>query len=378
GTLEEVSAVLGRGAELPCNIEPSGKEDRVYMVLWFREGAGKPLYRYDVRGRSFNNAVMWSDTNAFGPRAFFVTGKQPAAALQLDAVQLKDAGVYRCRVDFRNSPTKNFQVKLTVIVPPHSLLLYDNSGREIVEGIVGPLKEGDDLVLKCEVRGGNPAPTVSWFVNDKIVTDGKVEREGENVIVNRLEVIRLRRDQLNTTFKCQASNTKLMQPTEKTIRLEMFLKPLSASIINKPSELVAYENYNMTCEVIGSRPSSDVTWFREGRKFKRGKVDQDANETVLHSTVLFTTAPEDDGHVLKCQASNPKIDASTIEDSVTLNVVYPPIVTLQLGTSLKPNEIKEGDDVYFECKIKANPREHKISWHHNVSTRGCYESFPNQ
>lgn len=71
--------------------------------------------RYDVRGRSFNNAVMWSDTNAFGPRAFFVTGKQPAAALQLDAVQLKDAGVYRCRVDFRNSPTRNFQVKLTVI-----------------------------------------------------------------------------------------------------------------------------------------------------------------------------------------------------------------------------------------------------------------------
>lgn len=45
GTLEEVSAVLGRGTELPCNIEPTGKEDRVYMVLWFREGAGKPLYR---------------------------------------------------------------------------------------------------------------------------------------------------------------------------------------------------------------------------------------------------------------------------------------------------------------------------------------------
>lgn len=39
-------------------------------------------------------------------------------------------------------------------VPPHHLLMYDNSGREIGEGVVGPLKEGDDLVLKCEVRGG--------------------------------------------------------------------------------------------------------------------------------------------------------------------------------------------------------------------------------
>lgn len=45
GNIVHVSAVLGRSAELPCNIEPNYKEDRVYMVLWFREGAGKPLYR---------------------------------------------------------------------------------------------------------------------------------------------------------------------------------------------------------------------------------------------------------------------------------------------------------------------------------------------
>lgn len=90
-------------------------ESRFFMFTYNKFNTLLIASRYDVRGRSFNNAVMWSDTNAFGPRAFFVTGKQPAAALQLDAVQLKDAGVYRCRVDFRNSPTRNFQVKLTVI-----------------------------------------------------------------------------------------------------------------------------------------------------------------------------------------------------------------------------------------------------------------------
>uniref|UniRef100_B3NYJ1 GG10732 n=1 Tax=Drosophila erecta TaxID=7220 RepID=B3NYJ1_DROER len=40
-----VEAVLGRTASLPCDIEPEAKDDRVYMVLWFRESAGKPLYR---------------------------------------------------------------------------------------------------------------------------------------------------------------------------------------------------------------------------------------------------------------------------------------------------------------------------------------------
>ncbi|CAH0552050.1 unnamed protein product [Brassicogethes aeneus] len=43
--LSSVDAVLGRSATLPCNIEPDHREDRVYMVLWYREGHIKPIYR---------------------------------------------------------------------------------------------------------------------------------------------------------------------------------------------------------------------------------------------------------------------------------------------------------------------------------------------
>lgn len=45
----------------------------------------------------------------------------------------------------------------------------------------------------------------------------------------------------------------------------------------------------------------------------------------------------------------------------------PPQVTLHLGSTLNPDDIKEGDDVYFECNIKANPKQHKITWFHDVS-----------
>lgn len=38
-------------------------------------------------------------------------------------------------------------------VPPHQILVYDASGRDVA-GAVGPLLEGDNIVLTCEVRGG--------------------------------------------------------------------------------------------------------------------------------------------------------------------------------------------------------------------------------
>lgn len=45
-----------------------------------------------------------------------------------------------------------------------------------------------------------------------------------------------------------------------------------------------------------------------------------------------------------------------------------PVVSLKMGSTLNPDDIKEGDDVYFECNIRANPKAYKLAWFHNVST----------
>lgn len=44
-----------------------------------------------------------------------------------------------------------------------------------------------------------------------------------------------------------------------------------------------------------------------------------------------------------------------------------PLATLKMGSSLNPDDIKEGDDVYFECHIRSNPKPYKMSWYHDVS-----------
>ena len=44
-----------------------------------------------------------------------------------------------------------------------------------------------------------------------------------------------------------------------------------------------------------------------------------------------------------------------------------PMLKLELGQNLNPDDIEEGDDVYFECKVHANPWAYKVVWKHNVS-----------
>lgn len=70
---------------------------------------------FDVRGRrQFNNAQLWSSPTALGSRAFFITATNPAH-LSIDRLEAKDEGIYRCMVDFKNTPTQNQKMNLTVI-----------------------------------------------------------------------------------------------------------------------------------------------------------------------------------------------------------------------------------------------------------------------
>lgn len=45
-----------------------------------------------------------------------------------------------------------------------------------------------------------------------------------------------------------------------------------------------------------------------------------------------------------------------------------PRVSVSLGRSLDASNIKEGDDLYFECSAISKPPPHKVTWSHNVSS----------
>ncbi|XP_052756546.1 hemicentin-1-like [Galleria mellonella] len=354
-----VQGVLGKKAALPCDIQPLAAGDHGSMVLWFKEADGEPIYSYDVRGRLASQPRLWSSITGFGTRAYFRAAASPAV-LFVDNVMSSDAGIYRCRVDFKNSPTRNLRLNFTVITPPNRPIIMDAKTRDQTR-LLEPYNEGDTLELICEVFGGDPKPKVTWYLENTVIDDS-YEQRPDGVTVNMLTFPSIGRQHLNARLVCQASNTNLAPPETKLLILDINLRPLTVQILNKSQQLSADRSYEVECKSTGSRPEAEVTWWKGSRQLKRSaKNFSESNATIS----LLTLVPEAEDHerTLVCRAENPRVPDAVLQDEWKLNVHYVPIVTLKLGASLNPGYIKEGDDVYFECNVKANPKSHKLTWY---------------
>ncbi|KAG7170492.1 Neural cell adhesion molecule 1-like 3 [Homarus americanus] len=84
--------------------------------------------------------------------------------------------------------------------------------------------------------------------------------------------------------------------------------PVEVKILGRNAALSEGERYSLVCEAGGSRPPADLSWYLDG---------------------LLMTDTKDQ---------------------------------LRAGQSLAMTNIKEGDDVYFECKIHANPSVFRVQW----------------
>nr|XP_029724977.1 neural cell adhesion molecule 1-B-like [Aedes albopictus] len=358
----EIQAVEGRKISLPCPLSAPSR-DKVYMVLWFKDDAGIPLYSFDVRGKPLQKAKHWSAPESFGSRAHFNTDTDPAT-LDIQDIRRHDEGVYRCRVDFRTSQTQSFRYNLSIIILPEHPIVLNQWGQQLNSSVLGPKEEGDDIMLTCRVVGGRPQPSVKWLINGTLV-DEQYEHNSGDVIENRLLWPAIQRSDLNSIFTCQATNTDLVQPKESNYVLDLYLKPLSVKIINPPTPLVADRRYEITCESVGSRPNAVITWYRGKRPFKKPKDSGINFNNTTRSVLSFVPVTEDDGKLITCRAENPNVTGLFQEDSWKIEVVYPPIVSLRLGSTLSADDIKDGDDVYFECQVTANPPWRKLHWLHD-------------
>ncbi|KAJ3650050.1 hypothetical protein Zmor_021760 [Zophobas morio] len=142
-------------------------------------------------------------------------------------------------------------------------------------------------------------------------------------------------------------------------------------ISNNP--LSADRVYEIPCQTFGSRPPAKITWSMDNKELLPPKYNYSQTDSpdgnVTTSTLSFVATRQDNGRTLTCRASNHLVQNGVEEATVKLNVFYVPILHLSLGSSLNPDDIEEGDDVYFECKVNANPEAYKVLWKHNADNR---------
>nr|XP_045591679.1 synaptogenesis protein syg-2-like [Procambarus clarkii] len=353
-----VWATEGGVADLPCNLTSPLSADPALLVLWYKDGISKPIYSYDMRN---SPASHWRNPSHFDNRANFHT-----ASLRLQRVHAGDEGTYRCRVDFRTNPTLTYTTNLTVIVPPRRLEIYTDLG-VVARSVVGPFTEGDTLRLTCRARGGSPPPRVTWWEGPTLLDLTSEVREVQEVS-NLLVVPGLSRKDLRRPFTCQAANSNFTGPLLATVTLDMHFPPMWVRLLSSRDALSAGWPYSVVCQTAGARPPAHVTWHLGKTKLTTHTEKTTDDGNVTSSELRWTPSAEDAGKVLSCRAHSPALpSAPPLVDEWPLDIFYVPVALLQPGRSVNLSNIEEGDDVYFECSIEANPRVFKINWLHEVS-----------
>ncbi|XP_054259199.1 neural cell adhesion molecule 1-like [Macrosteles quadrilineatus] len=364
---EVVWAVPGVDAELPCDLSaPHG--DRVIMVLWFKDATGVPLYSLDARNHTLGDAPLhWASTDSQGKRCHFLlrsSDPDHRAALKITNVQESDEGIFRCRVDFLNSPTRNYRVNLTMIEPPSTPQIMDAEGNEVM-GVAGPFLEGYDMQMSCHVSGGRPRPDVSWW-SDGLLVDDRSESVSTSYVVNRLFVGTVIRSLRNTVFECRAQSIPSAPPVSRKVSIEIFLKPLTVKITSPVEVLSAGKSKQISCESTGSFPPARITWWLDGEIVRHAVTTIGNHGNSTSSTLTLRPEAGDDSKELVCRAENPKFKGTIIEDRRYIRVAYPPVVSVSLGSNVGVSSLREGDSVTLTCDARAFPEADRITWYHGT------------
>ncbi|XP_074598664.1 protein turtle homolog A-like [Brevipalpus obovatus] len=358
-TIGNVFGVAGGKVALPCNITPPTSDDAVSLILWYKDESTTPIYSLDARKGSLDQA-RHASSDQLNSRIHMNTVQKPSV-LWVQSLHEEDGGEYRCRVDFKKARTRNFVVFLKIIVPPDKPIIRDAKNSEPLTSLIGPFNEGDKLSLICEVSGGKPRPSVTWW-RESVLLDDSSETLATGTIRNRLDLDNLQRHDLMAVLTCQASNNNISIPQVSSVTVDLNFRPLTVGIQGENKPFSAGKATDVICKTAGSRPAPTITWWIGSNRLKKSREKHSLDGNVTTSILTFKPTADDTGKHITCRAENPLIPESVLEDSWKLTVHYVPQLSLRLGNKLRHSHIQAGNDVYFECNIRSSPWVTEVRW----------------
>lgn len=357
--VHNVIVVSGGVARLPCEINRNNPDDRTKLVLWFQNNSLTPFYTFNAMNQQ-KRPTHWKDPEeALAARSIYSPSK-PRSFLNINNSQLKDAGMYKCRVDYHLEQTSFQLVNLNVIVPPQKPTIYYRS-LPAIDGRIR-VEANNSALLVCESKGGVPLPSLIWWQDNKLIDQSF--QMLKNRVVNKLELGQVSRIHLHSVFFCRATNNNISDAVVSSVTLDIAFPPLSVRLLKTEHPLVEGQARTLECEVTGARPSPKITWWKGATQLREedSRVSPDGDTTI--SSTQITAKISDSGLPLTCRAETPGLKP-TMEDVWMLPVKYSPKTVIRLGGSLNSSNIREFDDVYFECRVRANPPYKRIEWKHN-------------
>lgn len=177
-----VLATDGGRAVIPCLAKlRADNNDSAVLVRWFRGNQSEPFYSLDSRSRRGGlSKGHHSRDNAWKGRSFFSVIQEPPS-LKINRVDYDDRGAYVCDLLYASGRRYSAVVFLAVFVPPTEFAIKNIDGA-LVRDTIGPLTEGEDLILICEVLGGKPMFQTTWqnnmgaAVNVTSILEGDMQR----------------------------------------------------------------------------------------------------------------------------------------------------------------------------------------------------------
>ncbi|XP_071548006.1 uncharacterized protein [Panulirus ornatus] len=414
GAVREVYVAQGQTARLSCALTKT-THDPVVLVLWYKNGTKTPVFSVDARGYDhrewddLTDDVSWATPRAGGVSwggtregevSWVNAGTTDASwastragdvfkgrasleeergrwTLLVHKAQFQDQGQYRCRLDFKSSPTHNAKVVLHVVDVPRQLRIFTPGGT-LVEGVASA-QEGQPLTLSCRATAGKPLVNVTWWSGATLL-DAHAEEwlttppdtspmatPPTSYVTNTLHVPALTRAHLSQTLTCRASNTPTLAPLTASLHLQETKSQLTVHLGSPPGHMAGGHNYTMKCEASGVRPPPVLTWWLRGKRVTQGVATQrslGSGSTVSELRVLAT--PAQDGALLQCRAMAPTLPHLTASASTRITVHYVPEASINLQRSRGVGGgLRAGDSATLTCATRSNPPTNNITFMFN-------------
>ncbi|XP_065086926.1 hemicentin-1 isoform X2 [Ochlerotatus camptorhynchus] len=297
-------------------------------------------------------------------------------------VEISDEDTYLCETTFlepseacENSGA--YSIALNVYAIPSVIALQDGSRNSIKNGShVGPMREGQDLQVVCEVYGGRPVPVISWHRSGSVVRDSQIVEDHNGLFTVKSTLsLTLSRQELGATYICRVEMKELQLVVDNHFHIDLHVRPTKIHLSGVKHHTVEGNEVLLQCQVSGARPAANMTWYNSTKLIpaETNEITSVTTQTNLQndgtfetiSKLIFTATRFENGASVRCEADNivMRDDGDRpLHDTLPLEVMYPPVVRVG-AENITVNETR---DFLLKCDYEANPASlESVKWFRN-------------